>query len=96
MGERLLHFDLDAEAETYLKRIGGRAFTERDGARWIRGDSGQSSDFIVARHFLHLYKERKPRNLQDRFCVMGNCTEVDSFKIASLGESRAIESKERE
>jgi hypothetical protein len=90
LGERILHFDLDEGAETYLKRIGGRAFTERDGGRWIRGDSGQPSDFIVARHFLHLYKERKPRNLQDRFCVMGNCADVESFKIASRSEGYSM------
>lgn len=86
MGERLLHFDVDDKAEAYLRRLGGRSYTEKDGARWIRGDSGQDSDFIVAQHFMHLYKTRPPRNPSDRYCVMGNCNEVDSFQIASQSE----------
>ena len=33
--------------------------TEQPGKRWIRGDGGQLSDFVVAKHFLWLYEHRK-------------------------------------
>jgi hypothetical protein len=86
MGERLLHFDVGSDAETYLSKLGGRAYTEKEGARWIRGDSGQPSDYIVAKHFMWLYKNRPPRNQLERYCVMGNCDESESFQIASQSE----------
>ena len=86
VGERLLHFDVGNEAVAYLKRLGGRAFTEREGARWIRGDSGQPSNFVVAKHFMSLYKDRPRRTQTERYCVMGNCAESESFQIASRSE----------
>lgn len=89
MGERLLHFDVGPEAEAHLKRLGGRTYTEKEGARWIRGDSGQPSDFIVAKHFMWMYRNRErmfPRNATDRYCVMGNCNEAESFQLASQSE----------
>jgi hypothetical protein len=91
MGERLMHFEIDRSAEQYLKRLGGRTFTEREGARWIRGDSGQPSDFIVAKHFMWLYKNRPPMAKGDRYCVMGNCGEDDhqTFKMASQSDYHA-------
>jgi hypothetical protein len=87
MGERILHFDITHSAERHLKRLGGRSYTEREGARWIRGDSGQPSDFIVAKHFMYLYNKRDPRNMTDRYCVMGNCDKSQSFQIASQSKS---------
>ena len=90
MGERILHFDIGGEAANHLARLGGRAFTEREGARWIRGDSGQASDFVVAKHFMWLYKNRPPRAKQNRYCVMGNCNESESFQIASTSDSLPV------
>lgn len=90
LGERLLHFDLDDGGARYLQNLGGLAFTKKDGHRWIRGDSGQDSDFVVAKHFMYLYKHKKPKNPADRFCVTGNCTEAESFKIASRSEDYAL------
>jgi hypothetical protein len=93
MGERILHFDVNNAAAEHLERLGGRAFTEMDGARWIRGDSGQKSDFVVAKHFMWLYAQREkiyPRNKQNRYCVMGNCGDAScTFQIASGSESLA-------
>ena len=86
MGERLLHFDISSKAETYLDRLGGRAFTEKDGGRWIRGDSGQPTDYVVAKHFMWLYKNRPRKAQNTRYCVMGNCNESESFQIASRSE----------
>jgi len=86
MGERLLHFDVGDDAEQYLRRLGGRAFTTKEGARWIRGDSDEPSDYVVAKHFLYLYQNKPPRNPADRYCVMGNCNEAESFQIASQSE----------
>jgi hypothetical protein len=47
--------------------------TTRPGRRWIRGDCGEPSDFVVARHFLWLYENRPGRDTRERFVMMGNC-----------------------
>jgi hypothetical protein len=72
IGERLFHFKV-GPAEQYLKGIGGMGFTSKPGSRWIRPDSGsEESDYIVAKHFLWLYKNRDPVDPSLRFLVMGN------------------------
>ena len=74
VGERLFHFKVPSKAATYLNSIGGRGFTARKGQRWIRPDSGpDSSDFIVAKHFLWLWKNRDTVDPKQRYLVMGNC-----------------------
>ena len=74
VGERLFHHKVDAKAAIYLERIGGREFTARKGQRWIRPDAGnESSDFVLAKHFLWMYHNRRPVNRSQRFLVMGNC-----------------------
>ena len=73
-GDRLLHFDVGPEAGHYLQKLGGREFTEKEGARWIRGDDGGSkSNHVVAKHFLWLYDNRDEPNKRQRLLVMGNC-----------------------
>jgi hypothetical protein len=70
---RLLHMKAGHEAATYLQRKGGMEFTGREGRRWIRGDGGAKSDFIVAMHFRHLFERRHefgPRG--KRLLVEGN------------------------
>jgi hypothetical protein len=75
IGERLYHFKVSRKAELFLKSIGGRAFTAKKGQRWIRPDSGaDKSDFVVAKHFLYLYNNRKSVDPSQRFLVMGNCS----------------------
>ena len=74
VGERLFHHKVDKKAAIYLERIGGREFTARKGQRWIRPDAGSElSDFILAKHFLWMYHNRRPVNRCQRFLVMGNC-----------------------
>ena len=74
VGERLYHFKVSTKAKLYLEAIGGRGFTARKGGRWIRPDSGpDSSDFVVAKHFLWLWKNRDKVDPTQRFLVMGNC-----------------------
>lgn len=74
IGERLLHYKVSAKAAAYLRSIGGRGFTARKGQRWIRPDAGADpSDYIVAKHFLWLYHNRKDIDPAQRFLVMGNC-----------------------
>lgn len=74
MGERIFHYKASAKARLYLENIGGRGFTAQSGSRWIRPDSGsETTDFIVAKHFLWLYHNRDPVDPAQRFLVMGNC-----------------------
>lgn len=56
---RLLHINLSDEASDWLRLKGGMKFTGAEGARWIAGDGGAVSDFVVAKHFLWLYEHRK-------------------------------------
>lgn len=72
IGERLFHFKV-GPAEEYLREMGGMAYTACPGKRWIRPDAGNdNSDFLVAKHFIWLYKNRRPVNPKNRFLVMGN------------------------
>ena len=74
VGHRLYHFKVSKKAKIYLESIGGRGFTSKPGNRWIRPDSGnEKSDFVVAKHFLFLWKNRDPVDSRQRFLVMGNC-----------------------
>ena len=58
LSQRLLHIDVGLEGAKFLSRRGGVLYTAQPGNRWIRGDAGQPSDYVVARHFLHLYERR--------------------------------------
>jgi hypothetical protein len=73
IGQRILHFDTGDGAVEYLRRLGGTGFTSSPGSRWIRGDNGEPSDYVVAKHFLWLYQNRPSKDPSQRFCVMGNC-----------------------
>jgi hypothetical protein len=85
LGERILHFDVCDAAREYLWSIGGNGTTAQEGNRWIRGDSGQPSSFVVARHFMWLYENRPEVDKRQRFCVMGNCGEesAEMFRMAT-------------
>lgn len=73
IGQRLLHIKVPAQAQYYLQKIGGMEFTAKEGQRWIRPDSGNvESNYVVAKHFLWLYENRRPVNKSARFLVMGN------------------------
>lgn len=74
---RLVHMDLGDKASKWLRAKGGVAFTGRQGNRWISGDSGEPSDYVVAKHFMWLYEKRVgPRGA--RFLVEGSAdTDAD-------------------
>ena len=74
---RLLHFDVGGEAELWLRQRGGMKFTGSGGRRWIAGDAGQKSDYVVAKHFLHLWAHRAENPPGGRLLVEGgNCPEL--------------------
>lgn len=68
---RLLHIDADDGAALWFRAQGGAAATSRPGRRWIKGDSGQQSDYVVARHFLWLHGQRTPPRRGSRLLVEG-------------------------
>lgn len=77
---RLLHFSITEEASNWLKLRGGNALTGIPGQRWIGGDAGEPSDFIVAKHFMYLYMNRKqPKGA--RFLVEGNHAQQIMFDM---------------
>ena len=70
---RLFHISISDDASKWLSEMGGMAFTARQGQRWIRGDGGEASDYIVAKHFLHLHAHRNELGtVGGRFLVEGN------------------------
>lgn len=58
LSQRLLHIDVGMGGAKYLAHKGGTQHTAQKGNRWIRGDAGQKSDYVIARHFLWLYEQR--------------------------------------
>jgi len=80
IGQRLLHFDVDGSAAAWLEERGGNAFTGIRGRRWIAG-APVPSDFIIAKHFLHLHASRiiEEGGFAGRFLVEGNCSKGSLF-----------------
>lgn len=77
---RLLHMSVTREARDFLNIHHGIELTGKAGARWIAGDSGQESDFVVAKHFLYLYQHRKGP-VGQRFLVEGNHAQAIMFDM---------------
>jgi len=76
LSQRLLHINITDEAADWLAEMGGVAFTGKTGERWIRGDGGQESDFVVAKHLMWLYERREAIGAAGkRFLVEGNASE---------------------
>lgn len=78
---RLLHIKCSDEAAQWLRKRGGPAYTGKEGARWISGDAGEPSNFILAKHFRYLYENRPPVPLGNRFLVEG---EPDSAFVEEM------------
>jgi hypothetical protein len=57
---RLFHMSVDHKAGDWLRAKGGLAHTALPGFRWIRGDDGADSDYVVAKHFMWLFTNAKP------------------------------------
>ena len=68
------------------------AYTAAEGHRWIRGASGEPSDFVVARHFLWLWSQRKERGIDGtgRFLVAGNATDEILFELRTQAGSTPL------
>lgn len=92
LGQRLLHFDLGDKGQHWLSSKGGMRFTAKKGKRWIRGDDGSDSDYVVANHFMWLYENRKPPT-GDRLLVEGDKESplVQSFATRSGSAPAVIE-----
>lgn len=73
---RILHIEARQEAADWLAKKGGLAFTAAAGKRWIGGDAGQRSDYIVAKHFMFLYHNRPRHQLGRRLLMEGNVQDV--------------------
>jgi hypothetical protein len=78
VGQRLLHFDLDGSAAAWLEERGCNALTAKPGERWIAG-SPAPSNFLIAKHFLHLHATRIKGEFSGRFLVEGNCAKSSTF-----------------
>jgi len=93
LGKRILHFDLGAEGEAWLRRKGGMAYTGNPQRRWIRGDDGRQSHWLMARHFLMLYKHRLPVPIGNRLLVEGDPDSgiVREMAVSSGGSPEIIE-----
>lgn len=72
LGVRLLHLKLSKKASVWLRAKGGMAFTGAPGNRWIAGDDGKKSDFVVAKHIMWLYEQRPKTLSKKRMLVEGN------------------------
>jgi hypothetical protein len=73
---RLLHIDAGDTASVWLRAKGGMKFTGARGSRWISGDGGEASDFVLARHFLWLHSQRGvPFPNGERFLIQGGNSE---------------------
>ena len=93
LGRRILHMDLDAGGATWLRTKGSMQYTANEKRRWIRGDAGQQSHFVVARHFLALHQHRLPVPAGNRLLVEGdpNSEIVRDMAVSSGGSPEIIE-----
>jgi len=88
---RLLHMKLSPDASLFLRMRGGMSFTGKPGNRWITGDAGQKSDFILARHFLWLYQNRgTPPGARERFLVEGGKSVEMMFEMRTHSGSAPL------
>lgn len=77
---RLLHMNITEDAKDWLAARGGTQLTAVPGKRWIAGDNGAESDYVVAKHFLWLYERRKgPVGV--RFLVEGGNSQKIMFDM---------------
>ncbi len=89
LGIRLMHVDIGDGGQIWLRSRGGVQLTGVSGRRWIRGDSGEESSYLIARHFLWLYKNRKgPTGF--RFLVEGNARHEIMFEMRTQSGSTPL------
>jgi hypothetical protein len=68
LAQRILHFDVNEDAAAWLRGLGGTRFTHG----WIKGDAGEQSKYVIAKHFLFLYQNRDQFPRDSRFLVEGS------------------------
>lgn len=83
LSQRILHLNIAPKAGLYLERRGGLKYTGSWPNRWIRGDAGAASDYVVARHFLWLYEKRPKIAAGSRMLVEGSMN-GDLMRLMSL------------
>lgn len=89
LGIRLMHVDVGEGGAHWLRAQGGVKKTATKGKRWIRGDSGEESNYLIARHFLWLYQQRQgPCGL--RFLVEGNARHEIMFEMRTQSGSTPL------
>ena len=84
--QRLFHVDATKEVADWLRARGGRAFTRG----WIRGDGGEPSRYVVARHFLELYRRRPAVPAGQRFLVEGDPDSPILFELRTESGSAPL------
>lgn len=84
---RLLHVETTDEAAEWLKANGGRKYTRG----WI--SDGRSSDYRVAKHFLHLHEARESFGRGDRLLVEGNMSPkaMNELRLHSGSMDRVVQ-----
>jgi len=83
IGMRLLHIQAEETCAHWLRMKGGLNFTKG----WIDADDGSPGQDCVAKHFLWLYKNRKPIPDGNRFLVEGG---LDSDVIQDMALESGI------
>lgn len=78
---RLMHFSVGDTASHWLRQMGGMKFTGAKGRRWVAPDAGGQSDYIVAKHFLWLYEQRKQWEPGRRLLVEGQGSSELMFEL---------------
>ncbi len=67
IAQRLVTVKADEASAQWLSLKGGREFTRG----WVKGDAGQESNYVLARHFLWLYENRPAVEHGNRFLMQG-------------------------
>lgn len=87
LGVRLVHYNSGDAPGKLLRSKGGFTWTKG----WIEGDGGETSDFVVARHFLWLYeKYGKDMPLRGRLLVEGDPNQPAIRRLRARGGSTPI------
>lgn len=97
---RIMHYDIGDAATKHLRALGGIRHTRG----WIAGDGGSDSEYVIARHLLWLYHNRRGKR-GARLLVEGNGHETLMSEMRTRGGSaplvvetllRMIETKTRD
>ena len=68
---RLIHIKTNSDARLWLIGKGGLTYTSMPGKRWVRPQNGGESNYLLAKHILYLYENRRPPMRGQRLLVEG-------------------------